>query len=114
MQGNVRRRARSASQMRHLKRLRLACQSVVESDVVIAIPPQEKIERRLTTDRTVAEVEVPVGYDAHPSEYPTGVYAWNLQIWMTRPMIGAAFKPPPPASRINPGQYFTAAAAPDI
>src|SRR5512139_824492 len=29
----------------------LACQTVVEGDVKIHIPPQEKIERRLTTDR---------------------------------------------------------------
>jgi uncharacterized 2Fe-2S/4Fe-4S cluster protein (DUF4445 family) len=40
----------------------LACQTVIEGDVEIAIPPQEKIERRLTTDRTVAEVTVPDGY----------------------------------------------------
>jgi uncharacterized 2Fe-2S/4Fe-4S cluster protein (DUF4445 family) len=42
----------------------LACQSVVEGDVSITVPPQEKIERRLTTDRVVAEVDVPIGYDA--------------------------------------------------
>jgi uncharacterized 2Fe-2S/4Fe-4S cluster protein (DUF4445 family) len=41
----------------------LACQSVVEGDVVIHVPPQEKLERRLTTDLTVAEVTVPVGYN---------------------------------------------------
>jgi uncharacterized 2Fe-2S/4Fe-4S cluster protein (DUF4445 family) len=41
----------------------LACQSVVEGDVSVTVPPQEKIERRLTTDRVVAEVEVPPGYD---------------------------------------------------
>jgi uncharacterized 2Fe-2S/4Fe-4S cluster protein (DUF4445 family) len=41
----------------------LACQSVVESDVVIVVPPQKKIERRLSTDRTVAKVTVPAGYD---------------------------------------------------
>lgn len=41
----------------------LACQSVIEGDVSITVPPQEKIERRLTTDRTAAEVAVPVGYD---------------------------------------------------
>jgi uncharacterized 2Fe-2S/4Fe-4S cluster protein (DUF4445 family) len=41
----------------------LACQTVIESDVVIRIPEQEKIERRLTTDRTALEVEVPSGYD---------------------------------------------------
>ena len=41
----------------------LACQTVVEGDVSIYVPPQEKIERRLTTDRVVAEVTVPEGYD---------------------------------------------------
>ncbi len=41
----------------------LACQTVIEGEVEISIPPQEKIERRLTTDRTVAEVTVPEGYD---------------------------------------------------
>lgn len=41
----------------------LSCQSVVEGDVTVVVPPQEKVERRLTTDRTAAEVTVPVGYD---------------------------------------------------
>jgi len=41
----------------------LACQSVVEGDVSVYVPPQEKIERRLTTDRTAGEVEVPAGYN---------------------------------------------------
>jgi len=41
----------------------LACQSVVEGDVSIYVPPQEKIERRLTTDRVVAEVTVPTDYE---------------------------------------------------
>jgi uncharacterized 2Fe-2S/4Fe-4S cluster protein (DUF4445 family) len=41
----------------------LACQTVVEGDVAIFVPLQEKIERRLTTDRVVAEVTVPEGYD---------------------------------------------------
>jgi len=40
----------------------LACQSVVESDVEVLIPPQEKVERRLSTDRVVAKVSVPEGY----------------------------------------------------
>lgn len=43
----------------------LACQTVVEGDAAIYVPPQEKIERRLTTDRVVAEVTVPADY-----EYP--------------------------------------------
>ncbi|MBM3181152.1 MAG: DUF4445 domain-containing protein [Chloroflexi bacterium] len=41
----------------------LACQTVVEGDVAIYVPPQEKIERRLTTDRVVAEVTVPADYE---------------------------------------------------
>ena len=47
----------------------LACQSVVEGDVSIYVPPQEKIERRLTTDRVVAEVTVPIDYEY--SKYQT-------------------------------------------
>jgi len=46
----------------------LACQTVVEGDVVVAIPEQEKIERRLTTDRTAAEVTVPLGYNYQLSQ----------------------------------------------
>lgn len=41
----------------------LACQTVVEGDVSVHVPPQEKIERHLTTDLTVAEVSVPAEYD---------------------------------------------------
>ncbi|MGE5123628.1 MAG: ASKHA domain-containing protein [Acidobacteriaceae bacterium] len=41
----------------------LACQSVIEADVHVTVPPQEKIERRLTTDRTAIEVSVPPDYD---------------------------------------------------
>ncbi len=43
----------------------LACQTVVEGDVLVHVPPQEKIERRLTTDLTVAEISAPAGYDYH-------------------------------------------------
>jgi uncharacterized 2Fe-2S/4Fe-4S cluster protein (DUF4445 family) len=43
----------------------LACQSVVEGDVDIFVPPQEKIERKLTTDRVAAEVSVPADYEYH-------------------------------------------------
>jgi len=41
----------------------LACQSVVEGDLYITVPPQEKIERRLTTDRIASEIRVPDGYE---------------------------------------------------
>ncbi len=40
----------------------LACQTVIEGDVSVVVPPQERIQRRLTTDRTAAEVKVPEGY----------------------------------------------------
>src|SRR5512139_2049725 len=42
----------------------LACQTVIEGDVSIVIPPQEKIERRLTTDRVAAEISPPFGYNS--------------------------------------------------
>lgn len=41
----------------------LACQTVVEGDVAVIVPPQEKIERRLSTDLTAAPITVPAGYD---------------------------------------------------
>ena len=41
----------------------LACQSIVEGDVSVFVPEQEKIERNLTTDRVAAEVQVPEGYE---------------------------------------------------
>lgn len=47
----------------------LACQSLVEGDTAVIVPPQEKIERRLTTDLTAAEVTVPSGYD--PGQHQT-------------------------------------------
>jgi len=41
----------------------LACQTVIESDLVVTIPPQEKIERRLKTDKMAAKVALPFPYD---------------------------------------------------
>lgn len=41
----------------------LACQSIIEDDIFVKVPAQEKIERILTSDRTVAKVTVPPGYD---------------------------------------------------
>ena len=41
----------------------LACQTIIESDVIITVPPQEKIERRLPTAQRVAEITVPFDYD---------------------------------------------------
>lgn len=55
----------------------LACQTVVEGDAAIHVPPQEKIERRLTTDRTAATVSVPPDYDPDTSQ-PIHRYALTL------------------------------------
>ena len=41
----------------------LACQTVVEGDAWVTVPPQEAIERRLVTQKSAAKVEVPFDYD---------------------------------------------------
>ena len=60
----------------------LACQTVVEGDVTIYVPPQEKIERRLTTDRVVAEVAVPADY-----EYPFAQTIRRLHLTLNPPSM---------------------------
>jgi uncharacterized 2Fe-2S/4Fe-4S cluster protein (DUF4445 family) len=42
----------------------LACQTVVEGDAAIVVPPPEAIQRRLTTDHLAPEAAIPEGYDA--------------------------------------------------
>jgi len=62
--GKVRRRSALRLSERDIEQgYALACQTVIESDSAISVPPQEKIERRLTTDRIVADIIVPDGYD---------------------------------------------------
>jgi len=41
----------------------LACQSVIEGDAAITLLPQEKVERRLTTDRTAVDDQLPFVYE---------------------------------------------------
>ncbi len=41
----------------------LACQSIIEGDLRVIIPPQEKVERRLVTDLTARKVTIPEGYN---------------------------------------------------
>jgi len=43
----------------------LACQTTVEGDVTVSIPPQEKIERRLKESKRAAKVALPFSYDLH-------------------------------------------------
>jgi uncharacterized 2Fe-2S/4Fe-4S cluster protein (DUF4445 family) len=65
-EGSVRRRSTLRLSVADVEQgYALACQTAVESDARIYVPPQEKIERRLSTDRVVAEVAVPPEY-----EYP--------------------------------------------
>ncbi len=40
----------------------LACQTVVEGDLKVTIPDQERIERRLVTDKAARRIEVPFDY----------------------------------------------------
>jgi uncharacterized 2Fe-2S/4Fe-4S cluster protein (DUF4445 family) len=55
----------------------LACQTVVEGDVVVLVPPQEKIERRLKEGKRAAKVELPFPYDLH--DQPLRKYAITLE-----------------------------------
>lgn len=62
--GNVRRRSTLRLTPEDLAEgFALACQSVIEGDVTVFVPEQEKIERRLTTERMVGGVAVPPDYD---------------------------------------------------
>jgi uncharacterized 2Fe-2S/4Fe-4S cluster protein (DUF4445 family) len=64
LEGRVRRRSSLHLTAKDIARgYALACQSVVEDDITVAVPPQEKIERRLTTDRSATELAVPFNYD---------------------------------------------------
>ncbi len=40
----------------------LACQATAESDLVVTVPPQEKIERRLDTSKRAGKVKLPFPY----------------------------------------------------
>jgi uncharacterized 2Fe-2S/4Fe-4S cluster protein (DUF4445 family) len=46
----------------------LACQSIVECDTTVIVPPQEAVERRLVTDRIVSEVAAPADYNYRLSQ----------------------------------------------
>ena len=46
----------------------LACQSIIEGDLRVVVPPQEKVERRLVTDLTARKVTIPEGYNHHTDQ----------------------------------------------
>ena len=55
----------------------LACQTSVEGDVVVRIPPQEKIERRLKESKRAAKVALPFPYNLH--DQPLRKYVVTLE-----------------------------------
>jgi len=63
-EGTVRRRATLRLSAEDLAAgYALACQSVIEGDLTVEVPPQERIERRLTTEKAARRVEAPFAYD---------------------------------------------------
>jgi uncharacterized 2Fe-2S/4Fe-4S cluster protein (DUF4445 family) len=46
----------------------LACQTVLEGDLTVVVPPQEKIQQRLVTGQSAADVAVPPDYDFHSDQ----------------------------------------------
>lgn len=63
-QGDVRRRSTTRLSPEALDEgYALACQTTIESDVVITVPAQEKIERRLPAAQRVSRIPVPLPYD---------------------------------------------------
>jgi uncharacterized 2Fe-2S/4Fe-4S cluster protein (DUF4445 family) len=43
----------------------IACQTIVEGDLTVVVPPQEVIQQYITTGQSAADVSVPEGYDHH-------------------------------------------------
>ena len=55
----------------------LSCQTVVDGDVIVTVPPQDKIERRLTSDKSAAKVTLPFAYN---SERDQSVRAFYVRV----------------------------------
>ena len=67
--GEVRRRSTLRLSARDLEQgYALACQTVIESDLVVTIPPQEEITRHLTTEKTAAKISPPFAYNARTDQ----------------------------------------------
>jgi uncharacterized 2Fe-2S/4Fe-4S cluster protein (DUF4445 family) len=65
-QGSVRRRATERLSADDVSAgYALACQAAVESDIVVLVPPQERIERRLRDSQRAAGASLPFPYDLH-------------------------------------------------
>lgn len=62
--GNVRRRSTMRLSPEDVEKgFAIACQSIIEGDLTVIVPPQEKIQQHLTTGQSAADVSVPSGYD---------------------------------------------------
>ncbi len=62
--GNVRRRSTMRLSADDVDQgFAIACQTVIEGDVTVIVPPQEKIQQHITTGQSASEVSVPAGYD---------------------------------------------------
>jgi uncharacterized 2Fe-2S/4Fe-4S cluster protein (DUF4445 family) len=82
----------------------LACQTVVEGDAWVTVPPQEAIERRLVTHKIAARVEVPFAYDPDRHQpirryflrFDAPDYADQTDDWarVTRELTRLGLKPP--------------------
>lgn len=60
----------------------LACQTVIEGDISVAIPEQERIERRLVTDKAARKIGLPFEYDP-----PTMQSVQALQVQLSPPSM---------------------------
>ena len=62
--GKVRRRSTMRLAAEDVKQgYALACQTVIEGDITVIVPPQDQIQERLTTGQSASEVNIPVDYD---------------------------------------------------
>jgi len=62
--GNVRRRSTMRLSAEDVEQgYAIACQALIEGDLTVVVPPQEKIQQRLTTGQSAADVSVPSDYD---------------------------------------------------
>lgn len=76
--GAVRRRSTLRLAARDLEQgYALACQTVIEGDLVVTIPPQQEITRHLTTEKTAAKISLPFAYDA---AFDQTIRAYYLEI----------------------------------
>lgn len=59
----------------------LACQTVVEGDLTVTLPEQERIERRLVTDKTARSIEPPFAYE------PTAQGIRAFRLYLSEPSL---------------------------